>query len=215
MLRGCLRLKTIDMTGRTVDDAVKNALNELNLTEDKVDIEVLDEGSKGLFNLIGARPAKVRITVKRDCAYEAKSFLKSILDNMGIKAEIRIKEEENTLKIHMNGPDMGILIGYRGETLDALQYLISLTINKDRNDDYKRVILDTENYRKKREETIKRLAIKIANKAIRTGKVVKLEPMNPYERRIIHSVLQNNPDVQTYSEGEEPYRRVVVDLKKA
>jgi spoIIIJ-associated protein len=203
------------MTGRTVDDAVKNALNELNLTEDKVDIEVLDEGSKGLFNLIGARPAKVRITVKRDCAYEAKSFLKSILDNMGIKAEIRIKEEENTLKIHMNGPDMGILIGYRGETLDALQYLISLTINKDRNDDYKRVILDTENYRKKREETIKRLAIKIANKAIRTGKVVKLEPMNPYERRIIHSVLQNNPDVQTYSEGEEPYRRVVVDLKKA
>ncbi|MBE6065652.1 RNA-binding cell elongation regulator Jag/EloR [Clostridium cochlearium] len=208
-------MKTIDMTGRTVDDAVKNALNELNLTEDKVDIEVLDEGSKGLFNLIGARPAKVRITVKRDCAYEAKSFLKSILDNMGIKAEIRIKEEENTLKIHMNGPDMGILIGYRGETLDALQYLISLTINKDRNDDYKRVILDTENYRKKREETIKRLAIKIANKAIRTGKVVKLEPMNPYERRIIHSVLQNNPDVQTYSEGEEPYRRVVVDLKKA
>ena len=208
-------MKTIDMTGRTVDDAVKNALNELNLTEDKVDIEVLDEGSKGLFNLIGARPAKVRITVKRDCAYEAKSFLKSILDNMGIKAEIRIKEEENTLKIHMNGPDMGILIGYRGETLDALQYLISLTINKDRNDDYKRVTLDTENYRKKREETIKRLAIKIANKAIRTGKVVKLEPMNPYERRIIHSVLQNNPDVQTYSEGEEPYRRVVVDLKKA
>lgn len=195
-------MKTIDMTGRTVDDAVKNALNELNLTEDKVDIEVLDEGSKGLFNLIGARPAKVRITVKRDCAYEAKSFLKSILDNMGIKAEIRIKEEENTLKIHMNGPDMGILIGYRGETLDALQYLISLTINKDRNDDYKRVILDTENYRKKREETIKRLAIKIANKAIRTGKVVKLEPMNPYERRIIHSVLQNNPDVQTYSEGD-------------
>ena len=206
-------MKTIDMTGRTVDDAVKNALNELNLTEDKVDIEVLDEGSKGLFNLIGARPAKVRITVKRDCAYEAKSFLKSILDNMGIKAEIRIKEEENTLKIHMNGPDMGILIGYRGETLDALQYLISLTINKDRNDDYKRVILDTENYRKKREETIKRLAIKIANKAIRTGKVVKLEPMNPYERRIIHSVLQNNPDVQTYSEGEEPYRRVVIQAK--
>ncbi|AVP55848.1 protein jag [Clostridium tetani] len=208
-------MKTIDMTGKTVDDAVKNALNELNITEDKVDIEVLDEGSKGLFNLIGSRPAKVRVTVKRDCAYEAKSFLKDILDNMGIKAEIRIKEEENTLKIHMNGPDMGILIGYRGETLDALQYLISLTINKDHNDDYKRVILDTENYRKKREETIKRLAIKIANKAIKTGRVVKLEPMNPYERRIIHSVLQNSPDVETYSEGEEPYRRVVVDLKKA
>lgn len=208
-------MKTIDMTGKTVDDAVKNALDELNTTKDKVEIEILDQGSKGLFNLIGTRPAKVRVNVKRDCAYEAKSFLKEILDNMGIKAEIEVKEEENTLKIHMNGPDMGILIGYRGETLDALQYLISLNINKNHNDDYKRVILDTENYRKKREETIQRLAVKIANKAIRTGRIVKLEPMNPYERRIIHSVLQNNPDVQTYSEGEEPYRRVVVNLKKA
>lgn len=208
-------MKTIDMTGKTVDDAVKNALNELKVTEDKIDIEVLDKGSKGLFNFIGGRPARIKVTVKRDCVYEAKSFLKDILDNMGIKADIQIKEEENTLKIHINGPDMGILIGYRGETLDALQYLVSLTINKDHSYDYKRVILDTENYRKKREETLKRLAIKISNKAIRTGRVVKLEPMNPYERRIIHSVLQNSPDVKTYSEGEEPYRRVIVDLKKA
>lgn len=208
-------MKTIDMTGKTVEDAVSNALKELNVTEDKVEVQVLDEGNKGLFKLIGARPAKVRVTVKKDYAYEAKNFLKEILETMGIKAEIRIKEEENILRISMTGPDMGILIGYRGETLDSLQYLISLVVNRDHDDEYKRVILDTENYRQKREETLKRLAGKIATKARRTGKTIKLEPMNPYERRIIHSVLQNSPYVETYSEGEEPYRRVVVDLKKA
>lgn len=208
-------MKTIDMMGKTVDDAVSNALKELNVTEDKVEVQILDEGSKGLFKLIGARPAKVRVTVKKDYAYEAKNFLKEILDTMGIKAEIRVKEEENVLRISMTGPDMGILIGYRGETLDSLQYLVSLVVNKNHENEYKRVVLDTENYRQKREETLKRLAVKIATKARRTGKIIKLEPMNPYERRIIHSVLQNDPYVETYSEGEEPYRRVVVDLKKA
>ncbi|WP_125154227.1 RNA-binding cell elongation regulator Jag/EloR [Clostridium rectalis] len=208
-------MKTIYMMGKTVEGAVKNALKELNVTEDKIDVEVIDEGSRGLFKIIGARPAKIKVTVKKDYIYEAKSFLKKILDCMGIKAEIRIKDEDNILKICMTGPDMGILIGYRGETLDSIQYLLSLVINKDHDEEYKRVVLDTENYRQKREETLKRLAMKIATKARKTGKVVKLEPMNPYERRIIHSVLQNNPEVETYSEGEEPYRRVVVDLKKA
>lgn len=208
-------MKTLDMIGKTVEDAISAALKELNLTRDKVDVEILDEGSKGLFKLIGARPAKIRVTVKRDYEYEAKSFLREILSTMGIQAEIRVKDEEDSLKISMTGPDMGVLIGYRGETLDSLQYLVSLVINKDQDSEYKRVILDTENYRQKREETLKRLAFKIANKARRTGKVVKLEPMNPYERRIIHSVLQNDPYVKTYSEGDEPYRRVIVDLKKA
>ena len=175
-------MKTIDMTGKTVEDAVSNAIKELNVTQDKVEVQVLDEGSKGLFKLIGARPAKVRVTVKKDYGYEAKAFLKEILKNMGVEAEITVKEEEKVLKISMTGPDMGILIGYRGETLDALQYLVSLAVNKDHENEYKRVLLDTENYRQKREETLKRLAIKIANKAKRTGKVIKLEPMNPYER---------------------------------
>lgn len=208
-------MKTIDMTGKTVEDAVNNALKELNVAIDKVEVEVIDEGSKGLFKLIGARPAKVKVTVKKDHAYEAKNFLREVLESMGIKAEIRAEEEENVLRICMTGPNMGKLIGYRGETLDSLQYLVSLVVNKNHEDEYKRVILDTENYRQKREETLKRLALKIGNKARRTGKIVKLEPMNPYERRIIHSVLQNDPYVETYSEGEEPYRRVVVDLKKA
>lgn len=208
-------MKVIEMTGRTVEEALKNALNELKVTEDKIEVEVLDAGNKGFFNLIGARPAKIRVKVKRDYMYEAKTFIRDVLDHMGVRAEIRVKEENNIVKVSLTGPDMGILIGYRGETLDSLQYLISLVVNKGHEMEYKRVILDTENYRTKREETLKRLARRIAEKVRRTGRFVKLEPMNPYERRIIHSALQNDFYVNTYSEGEEPFRRVVVDLKKA
>lgn len=208
-------MKTIEMTGRTVEEAVKNALNELKITEDKVDVEILDEGNKGIFKLLGVRPARVKVKVKKDYIYEAKTFLREILDCMKMKAEIKIKDENGVIKITLSGSDMGILIGYRGETLDALQYLISLAVNKGHDDEYKRIILDTENYRLKREETLKRLARRIAEKVVKSGKSVKLEPMNPYERRVIHSELQNNSYVETYSEGEEPYRKVVVDLKKA
>lgn len=204
----------IEMVGRTVEDALKNALEELKITEDKVEYEILDEGNKG-FLKIGARPARIKVKVKRDYIYETRTFLRDVLDKMGVKAEIRVKEEDNTVKFTLTGPDMGILIGYRGETLDSLQYLVSLVLNKGHETEYKRVILDTENYRLKREETLKRLARRIAEKVKTTEKQVKLEPMNPYERRIIHSALQNDPYVETYSEGDEPYRRVVVDLKKA
>lgn len=207
-------MKVIEMTGRTVEEALKVALNDLNVTEDKVEVEVLDSGKKGFFN-IGSRPAKIKVTVKRDYIYEAKTFLRDVLNCMKVKAEIRIKEEGNLIKVSLTGPDMGILIGYRGETLDSLQYLISLVVNKGHEGEYKRVILDTENYRLKREETLKRLARRIADKVRKTGRSVKLEPMNPYERRIIHSALQDDILVDTYSEGEEPHRRVVVDLKKA
>lgn len=208
-------MKVLEMTGRTVEDAVKNALDELKVSRDKVDVEILDEGNKGFLNFIGARPSRIKVKVKRDYVYEAKAFLRDILNCMGIKAEIRIKEEENVIRISLTGPDMGILIGYRGETLDSLQYLTSLVVNKGHEMEYKRVVLDTENYRIKREETLNRLAKRIAEKVRKTGKYVKLEPMNPYERRVIHSALQNEWDVETYSEGDEPYRRVVVDVKKA
>lgn len=208
-------MKTIEMSGKTVDQALKNALVELNLTEDKVEYEVIDEGSKGLFKIIGARPAKIIIKVKRDYILEANNFLTDVLNSMEMKAEIKIKEVDNVVNITLTGTDMGILIGYRGETLDSLQYLMSLVVNKGHETEYKRVVLDTENYRYKREETLKRLAFKVADKVRRSCKYVKLEPMNPYERRIIHSSLQGNSFVETHSEGEEPYRRVVVDLKKA
>jgi len=207
-------MRTIEMTGKTVEDAIKSALLELKVTEDKINVEVLEEGSKGIFKLLGAKPARIKVTVKRDYIYEAKTFLRDVLNAMNVKAEIKVKEEKDAINVTLIGPDMGIIIGYRGETLDSLQYLVSLIVNKGHEGEYKRVILDTENYRFKREETLKRLAFKMASRVKMSGKQVKLEPMNPYERRIIHSALQDNPYVVTFSEGDEPYRRVVVDLKK-
>ena len=208
-------MRIIEIMGKTVEDAINNALTELKVTRDKIEVETIDEGSKGFLNIIGVKPAKIKVTVKRDSLYEAKTFLTEVLQSMSMKAEIKLKEENNEIKIDLIGPNMGLLIGYRGETLDSLQYLVSLVINKNHDEEYKRVILDTENYRAKREETLKRLASKIAYKVRVSGRVLKLEPMNPYERRIIHSTLQNDSYIYTFSEGEEPYRRVVVDLKKA
>lgn len=207
--------RVIEMTGRTVEEAVKSSLEELNVTRDKVDIEVLDEGRKGIFGLFGNKLTKVKVTVKHDYSFAAKSFLRDVLDAMGIKAEIHVTDSEDGLKITLIGPNMGILIGHRGETLDSLQYLISLVVNKENNgDEYKRVILDTENYRKKREDTLIRLAHRLAQNVKNTNRSISLEPMNPYERRIIHSALQDNPYVTTHSEGEEPYRKIVIELKK-
>lgn len=207
-------MKTIEITGKTVEEALKSALRQLDTTEDKVEVTVIDEGSKGFFHLIGTKPAKISVTMKRDRILETKKFLSEVLEQMNVKAEINIEESNDVVKINLTGPKMGTIIGYRGETLDSLQYLTSLVVNKAKEDKYKRVILDTENYRQKREETLKRLANKIAYKVRKSGRVLKLEPMNPYERRVIHSELQNNDFVKTFSEGEEPYRRVVVELKK-
>lgn len=208
-------MKIIEMNGRNVEEATKKALDELKVTADKVKIEVVDVGNKGLFNLIGFKPAKIRVTVKRDYINDAKIFLTDVLKAMKILAEIKISEIDDVVNISLTGPDMGIMIGYRGETLDSLQYLLSLLINKGKEEKYKRVVLDTENYRARREDTLRRLALKVASKVKTSGKYLKLEPMNPYERRIIHASLQGDPYIDTYSEGDEPFRRVVVDLKKA
>ena len=207
-------MKTLEISGNTVDEALKSALKELNVTEDKVEVEVLEQGSKGLLGLIGAKPAKILVKLKNNYVDSAREFLGNVLDSMGVKAEIQIKEEKDTIKISLEGPNMGVVIGYRGETLDSLQYLVSLVINKGNDDQYKRVVLDSENYRAKREETLKRLASKTAYKVNKNGRCFRLEAMNPYERRIIHAALQNHPDVYTYSEGDEPFRRVVVEVKK-
>ena len=202
------------MTGKTVDEALKNALDELKLTKENVDVEIIDEGSKGLFNLIGAKPAKVRVTKKPDSIDNAKKFLTDVLNSMNIKADINIKEENDVVNINLYGDKMGLVIGYRGETLDSLQYLVSLVINRDHDNPYKRVVLDAENYRSKREETLVRVAQKTAYKVRKSKRPYKLEPMNPYERRVIHSALQEFNDINTYSEGEEPFRRLVISFKK-
>lgn len=207
-------MKTLEMTGKTVSEALENALKQLKLTEDRVEYEVLDEGSKGFLNFIGTKPAKILVKVKRDYKEEVTLFLRNVLNNMKVQAEIRIKEEKDVINIDLTGPKMGIIIGYRGETLDSLQYLASLVVNKDHDIPYKKVVLDIENYRKKREETLVRVAEKTAYKVIKTRRPYKLESMNPYERRIIHSALQDNEYVYTFSEGDEPHRRIVVDIKK-
>ena len=207
-------MKVIEMTGKTVEEALNHALNELKLTKDKVDVEIIDEGSKGLFNLIGAKPAKIKVTTKPDALDEAKTFLFNVLNSMNIEANIDIKEENDIIRINLSGAKMGLVIGYRGETLDSLQYLVSLVVNKNHENPYKRVVLDAENYRHKREETLIRVAQKTAYKVKKSGRPYKLEPMNPYERRVIHSALQEYTDINTYSEGEEPFRRIVISLKK-
>lgn len=207
-------MKATEYYGKTVDEAVGNGLKELNVTSDKVEVKIISNGKKGIFG-IGAKPAIVSLALKNDYEAVAKKFLRDVLDKMGIKCEIHITEEGNRLKVDLVGPDMGLLIGYRGETLDALQYLLSLAVNKANKDtEFKKVILDTENYRKKREDTLIRLANKLAYKVKKYNKSMALEPMNPYERRIIHAALQDNPYVITHSEGEEPYRKVIIDLKK-
>ncbi len=208
-------MKTIEMMGKTTDEAIKNALTELKVTQDKVNIEIIEEGSKGFLNIIGVKPARVKVTLKRNQANEAKDFLLNVLNAMNVKAEIKVTEENNEIKINLVGPNMGVLIGYRGETLDSLQYLVSLVVNKNHEEEYKRVILDTVNYRQNRQETLKKLAGKMASKVKVSGKTLKLEPMNPYERRVIHATLQNDPNIITHSEGDEPFRRVVIELKKA
>lgn len=147
-----------------------------------------------------------------DTAKRARDFLKGLTDHMGVPAEIQVSESEEQLKMLLSGENMSILIGRRGETLDALQYLTSLNVNRDR-EEYLRVSLDTENYRAKREEALRKLAVRMANRAKKSGRRVALEPMNPNERRILHSALQNDPEVTTHSEGEEPYRRVIITLK--
>lgn len=207
-------MKIVEITGKTVKEALKNALNQLNLTEDKVEVEVIQEPSKGFLNMFGNKPAKIRVKVKRDYIEEGKLFLSKVLDSMGIESEISFKEEKDILHINIAGPKMGLIIGYRGETLDSLQYLVSLVVNKGHDMPYKKIVLDTENYRAKREETLKRVAQKTAYKVRKNCRAFKLEPMNPYERRVIHSVLQENEFIYTYSEGEEPYRRIVVDIRR-
>mgnify|MGYP002624950188 CR=1 FL=1 len=309
-------MKSIEASGKTVKDAIRNGLAELGCDSDDVDIQVLEMGSPGLFGMFG-KPAKVRLTVKAedpaldiempvlsldagskkqkndkrkadkpkaekpakaeaeeietaeepteeapkksrnrrrrkggaksegeavevnegeeaiatpapviehepfvataeesqsDDAKKAAAFLAGLTDRMGVPVEIELMETEEQLRMQMAGENMSLLIGRRGETLDALQYLTSLNINRGR-EEYLRVSIDTENYRAKREEALRKLAVRMAGRAKKSGRRVALEPMNPYERRILHSALQNDPDVTTHSEGEEPYRRVIITLK--
>lgn len=239
-----------EFSAKTVDDAITAACQDFFVTSDKLDYEVLEEGSSGFLG-IGAKPALIKARIKedkeivkesvkepvkevlkeekkfaketakvsnvdaREVEEAAKKFLGEVFDAMEMEVIVDAKydDAEKALDVDMRGEEIGILIGKRGQTLDSLQYLVSLVVNRGQAD-YIRVKLDTENYRQRRKETLENLAKNIAYKVKRTKRPVSLEPMNPYERRIIHSALQNDRYVTTHSEGEEPFRRVVVSLKK-
>ena len=204
-----------EFTGKTVEEAVTAALVEFQVTGDRLEYEVIEKETKGLFGL-GQKDAVIRARkAVEDVEDIARKFLEDMLDAMNVQADLDVfvDEEDKSIEIEIEGDDMGLLIGKRGQTLDSLQYLCSLAVNK-KTDDYYRVRLDTENYRYRREVTLKKLAKSIAAKVRRTRRSVSLEPMSPYERRIIHSTLQDDLYVTTRSDGEEPYRHVIVCLKK-
>ncbi|MBR4334453.1 MAG: protein jag [Clostridia bacterium] len=301
-------MKEYEVSARTIEEAISQGLEHLGVSISDVKVDVIEEGSKGLFGLFGSRPAKVRLTLTDDdqpvenvahsiladamgdeepkqqpkpqekaaakaektekpakpakakkeaaedeetekpapkakkprepkaakapkepveqkeivpaeqadretAAGRAQEFLQELTQLMGVNVSVAVAtDEEGNVRVNMDGDTLGILIGRRGETLDALQYLTSLRVNRGQSD-YTRVTLDTEGYRAKREEALVRLANRMANRAQKTGRKVSLEPMNPYERRILHSALQDHPSVTTHSEGEEPNRHVVITLK--
>lgn len=203
-------MEFVEKTGKTVDEAITEALIELGTTSDQVEIEILDKGASGLLGIFSSKMAKVKVIKKVDIKDVAINFLNDVFNKMNMKVDIDIKlDQNNNMDIELSGDNMGVLIGKRGQTLDSLQYLISLVVNKN-SDQYIRIKLDTENYRSRRKETLENLASNIAYKVRKTGRKFTLEPMNPYERRIIHSTLQNNRYVKTHSEGEEPFRKVII-----
>lgn len=202
----------IKQKGKTVEEAIAIALEKLEITKEEADIKVLEEGSKGLFGLIASKDAIVEVGIKVKPEQLGKDFLEKVLAKISTEVTVEIVKEETNqaqVKYNLTGPDLGILIGYRGETLDSLQYLSSLAINK-LTDHYYRVIIDAEGYRERRKQTLERLALKLARKAIMKGRKVMLEPMPPHERRIIHITLKNDQRVETVSQGQEPYRRIMI-----
>lgn len=205
-------MEYIIKSAKTVDDAINEALLELEIEREDVEVEIIDEGSKGFLGLIGGRNAEVKVIKVKKIEELAKEFLEKIVESMSLEASVKTKRENNSLIIDVvgiNPKNKGIIIGKRGKTLDAIQYLLSIYVNKE-EEEYIKVIMDIEGYRKKRKNSLIRLAKRMANKSLSSGRKVKLEPMNPYERRIIHSTLQNFEGVETFSEGEDPYRRVVI-----
>lgn len=215
-------MKEIIKKGKTVDEAIALALEELGVSREEVEVDVISEGNKGIFG-IGSKDAEVKVTFScSECACDcengsacdiAKEFIETVLEKLQMNAEVNITSEEDKVNVDISGENMGIIIGRRGETLSSLQYLTNLVVNR-KVEDYVKVSIDTENYKQKREEALIKLANKTAEKVIKYRRSFTLEPMNPYERKVIHSALQENSKISTYSTGSEPARRVVVALNR-
>lgn len=207
-------MKSIDVSGKTVEEAIQLALKELAVERDRAVIEVLEEPSRGFLGLLGGKQARVRVVVADDPVKLALDFLGEVLVCFNLEVKTEVEERDNSIYITFRGKDLGVLIGRKGETLDALQYLLNLAVSRKTNE-RTRFILNVEDYRQRREESLIRLARQLSEKARRTGRAVTLEPMSPYERRIIHTALQADSRVYTFSEGEEPYRKVVISPKNS
>ena len=207
-------MEFIEVSAKTVEDAITDSLIQLGTTSDKIEYEVIEKGSSGFLGF-GSKPAVIKVWKKSTLEDAIRSFLMDVFATMGMEVELIINREEdsNVVEVEMKGKEMGVLIGKRGQTLDSLQYLVNLVANKN-SDQYVKVKIDTEDYRKRRKETLENLAKNVAYKVKRTKRPVSLEPMNPFERRVIHSALQNDRYVNTHSEGDEPFRHVVVTLKR-
>lgn len=205
-------MKSVERTGRTIDEAIAAGLADLGVPSSRVKVEVLDEG-KGGFLGIGSRPAQVRLTVKESRSERVEQFLQEICGAMALDVRVQMQEDTEYLRADIFGRDAGILIGHHGQTLDALQYLANL-ISSRVDEEGPRVLVDVEEYRKRREDTLTRLATRLAERVRRTGEPAALEPMSAHERRVIHLALQDDPYVETTSEGEDPFRRVVIQPKR-
>lgn len=207
-------MEFIEVSAKTVDDAITEASIKLGTTSDKIEVEVIEKGSTGFLG-IKSKPAIIKARKKNDTVDNIREFLENVFSAMNMEVTIDIKkaEDDKVYEVELSGKEMGLLIGKRGQTLDSLQYLTNLAVNKH-SDGYIKVKLDTEDYRQRRKDTLENLAKSIAYKVKRTKRPVSLEPMNPFERRVIHSALQGDRYVETHSEGEEPFRHVVVTLKK-
>ncbi|WP_342707325.1 RNA-binding cell elongation regulator Jag/EloR [Marininema mesophilum] len=201
------------VTGKTVELAVEEALGRLSVSRDQVTITVLEEPKKGFLGWIGGRDAKVEVRILPSPVEKVESFLREVLDGMGLRSvRLEIEQQSDHVLVNFVGDELGILIGRRGQTLDALQYLTSIVANKAPGG-YIRFVLDAEGYRKRREESLLRLADQIARQVMRNKKTITLEPMNPMERKVIHTQIQKQKELTTASEGKEPHRRVVVSWK--
>ncbi|MGG6312961.1 RNA-binding cell elongation regulator Jag/EloR [Paenibacillus macerans] len=235
-------MNKIVTSGKTIEDAVRQGLAKLGTTEDQVAVNVLEQPSKGFLGLIGVREAKVELTLlerpasvpspkgiaaesrtsfsieekesygNQDPYEEAASFVRDVGENMGLDVKVEVVHGKDSTVLNISGHDLGLLIGRRGQTLDALQYLANIIANRY-SDSFVRIVLDAENFRERRRKTLEELAVRLAGRVVRTRKEVTLEPMSPQERKVIHSKLQDHPEVKTYSKGEEPNRRVVISLK--
>ena len=209
-------MKTLEIRSKSREDAINKALVELNAKLEDLEVEVLENPTKGFLGFLGAKDGLYKFTViEKETEIDiAKAFVENILKNSKIDADLNVTQDGNLIKVDIKGKDASALIGRRGETLDSIQLLTGLALNKINKNSNMRVLVDIEDYRSKREESLIRYAHKVAREVAKTKRNKKLDYMNPYERRIIHSALQNNKSVSTYSEGTDPYRRLVIEYIK-